>query len=228
MTATTIATLEAALHLVRLAMKPDASLRDRLTITRLVLRRVCACRSVIHDQRHALRRQARLMRERGAFAQRRAKELEQQADSHGAEDLDLSRPVLLAFGEALLSDSNGYMATLGFDAVCELLSVNRVEREQARAEGVVDLAELIFVRNLEDSASHRGEDWKRGPLFDACLAAMAEYMRRTPRHLRPDPFALGGPLYGVPVHEIHPGSSMTTKRPALVVHDANGSRVVER
>lgn len=215
MTTTTIATLEAALRLVRLAMKPDASLRDRLTITRLVLRRVCACRSTIHDQRHALRRQARLMRERGPFAQRRAKELEQQADSHGAEDLDLSRPVLLAFGEALLSDHNGYMATLGFDAVCGLLNVNRIEREQARADGVADLAELIFVRNLEDSASHRGEDWKRGPLFDACFLSMAEFIRTFPP---------GGPLYGALVM----GSSTTTKRPALVVHDRNGSRVVER
>ncbi|MNG17146.1 hypothetical protein D3C84_1011110 [compost metagenome] len=120
------------------------------------------------------------------------------------------------------------MATLGFDAVCDLLNVNRVEREQARAEGVADLAEMIFVRNLEDSASHRGEDWKRGPLFDACLAAMAEFMRRTPRHLRPDPFAPGGPLYGVLTMQVHPDDSMTTKRPALVVHDANGSRVVER
>lgn len=228
MTTATIATLEAALRLVRLAMKPGASLRDRLTITRLVLRRVHAYREAIHDERHALRRQARLLRERGPFAQRRAKELEQQADSHGAEDLDLSRPVLLAFGEALLNDCNGYMAALGFDAMCDLLSVNRVEREQARADGVADLAGLVFVHNLEDSASHRGEDWKRGPLFDACLSAMAEFMRRTPRHLRPDPFAPGGPLYGVPVMELHPDGSMTTKRPALVVHDRNGSRVVER
>lgn len=228
MTTATIATLEAALHLVRLAMKPGASLRDRLTITRLALRRVCACRSAIHDQRHALRRQARLLRERGPFAQRRAKELEQQADSHGAEDLELSSPVLQAYGEELLSDCHGYMDTLGFDAVCDLLNVNRVEREQARADGVADLAGLVFVHNLEDSASHRGEDWKRGPLFDACLSAMAEFMRRTPRHLRPDPFAPGGPLYGVPVMELHPDGSMTTKRPALVVHDRNGSRVVER
>lgn len=215
MTTTTIATLEAALRLVRLAMKPDASLRDRLTITRLVLRRVCACRSAIHDQRHSLRRQARLMRKRGPFAQRPAKELEQQADTYGAGDLELSRPVLLAFGEALLQDSNGYMATLGFDAVCDLLNVNRVEREQARAEGVADLAELIFVRNLEDSASHRGEDWNRGPLFEACFLAMAEFIRT---------LAPGGQLYGALVMD----SSMTTKRPALVVHGCNGSRVVER
>lgn len=215
-------------RLAQIGQKPATTLRDSLTITRLMLRRVCAIRESIHDQRHALRRQARLMRERGPFAQRRAEELERQADSYGAEQLALARPVLLACGQSLIRDRDGYMAALGFDAVCDLLNVNRVEREQARAEGVSDLRDLVFVHNLEDSASHRGGGWKSGPLFEACFAAMAEFMSRTPRHLLPDPFAPGGPLYGAPVHELHPDGSMTTKRPALVVHDANGSRTVER
>lgn len=185
---------EAVQRLAKIGQKPTTTLRDSLTIARLVLRHVCAYRETIRAQRHALRRQARLMRERGPFAQRRAEELEQLADSHGAEQLALSRPVLLAYGQSLIHDRDGYMAALGFDAVCDLLNINTVEREQARAEGVADLAGLIFTHNLEDSASHRGEDTKRGPLFEACFAAMAEFIRTAPEGTLLDPFAPGAPF----------------------------------
>lgn len=181
-------------RLAQIGQKPATTLRDSLTIARLVLRHVCAYRETIHDQRHALRRLARLMRERGPFAQRRADELEQQADSYGAEHLAMARPVLLAYGQSLIHDRDGYMAALGFDAVCDLLNVNRVEREQARTEGVADLAGLVFIHNLEDSASHLGEDSKRGPLFEACFAAMADFIRTAPEGTLPDPFAPGAPF----------------------------------
>lgn len=185
---------EAIQRLAKIGQKPTTTMRDSLTIARLVLRHVCAYRETIHDQRHALRRLARLMRERGPFAQRRAEELKRQADSYGAEQLALSRPVLLAYGQSLIHDRDGYMAALGFDAVCDLLNVNRVEREQARAEGVADLSGLVFIHNLEDSASHRGEDTKRGPLFEACFAAMAEFIRTAPEGTLSDPFAPGAPF----------------------------------
>ncbi|XFB08131.1 hypothetical protein AAGT13_09395, partial [Azotobacter salinestris] len=89
----------------------------------------------------------------------------------------------------MLHDGDGYLAALGFDGVCDVLNANTVEREQARLEGVDDLSDLIFVRNLEDSASHRGEDFKRGPLFEACLEAMGHFIRTAPKGTLPDPFA---------------------------------------
>ena len=181
-------------RLARSGQKPITTIRDSLTITRLVLRRVCACRETIHDQRHALRRLARLMRESGPFAKRRAEELEQQADSHGAEQLAGTRTILVAYGQSLIHDRDGYMDALGFDAVCDLLNVNPVEREKARADGVADLSGLVFVHNLEDSASHRGEDTKRGPLFEACYSAFCESVRTAPPGTLPDPFAPGAPL----------------------------------
>ncbi|GAB3380439.1 hypothetical protein [Azotobacter armeniacus] len=87
---------------------------------------------------------------------------------------------------------------------------------------------LIFVRNLEDSASHRGEDCKRGPLFEACFAAMGHFIRTAPKGTLPDPFCPGGPLYGAPVRMVRPDGTVTVKRPDLTVHDASGSRVVKR
>jgi len=65
-------------------------------------------------------------------------------------------------------------------------------------------------------------------LFEACYVAFFEFIRTAPAGSLPDPFAPGGPLYGVATKQVHPDGSMTAKRPALVVHDASGSRVVER
>lgn len=215
-------------RLAQIGQKPATTLRDSLTITRLVLRRCCAIREEVCDIRHALRRKARKLRQHLPFTAQRVEALELLAHDYNADRLASVRTILVAYGESLILDRDGYMDALGFEAVCDLLNVNRVDREQARAEGVADLSGLVFIHNLEDSASHRGEDTKRGPLFEACYAAMGEFIRTAPEGTLPDPFAPGGPLYGAPVHELHPDGSMTTKRPALVVHDANGSRVVER
>lgn len=180
--------------LARIGEKPGTSQRDKLTSARHVLRRVCAHREAIHAERRALRRNARKLRQFEPFTRQAADTLERQAGEHRAAELELSRSVLLAYGQSLIHDREGCMAALGFDAVCDLLNVNRVEREQARAEGVADLAGLIFVHNLEDSASHRGEDWKRGPLFEACLTAFSEFVRTAPEGALPDPFAPGAPF----------------------------------
>ena len=162
--------------LADIGLKPSTSLRDRLTIARHVLRQLCAEREAIHDERHALRRKANQLRRYLPFTKLAVESLEQQAHDHRANELELFRPVLLAYGQSLIHDRDGYMVALGFDAVCDLLNVNRIEREQARADGVDTLRGLIFTRNLEDSASHRGEDSKRGPLFGACYAAFCHFI----------------------------------------------------
>ncbi len=215
-------------RLAQIGLKPATTLRDSLTIARLVLRRCCAIREEAHGIRHALRRKARKLRQHLPFTKQQVADLEQLARDYGADQLAGTRTILVAYGESLILDRDGYMAALGFDAVCDLLSVNRVEREQARADGVADLSGLVFIHNLEDSASHRGEDSKRGPLFEACFLAMAEFIRTAPEGTLPDPFGPDGPFYGVPVRVLNPDGTETVKRPALVVHDANGSRVVER
>lgn len=180
--------------LARIGLKPGATLRDRLTIARRVLRTLCAEREAIHDERHALRRKANQLRRHLPFTRLAVERLEQQAGDHRGEELALIRPVLVAYGRSLIHDHDGYMPALGFDAVCDLLNVNRIEREQARAEGVDNLGGLLFVRNLEDSASHRGEDCKRGPLFEACYAALCDFIRTAPPGTLPDPFAPGAPF----------------------------------
>ncbi len=178
--------------LANIGLKPTTTKRDSLTIARHVLRLVCAEREAIHDERHALRRKANQLRRYLPFTRLAVEQMEQMARDHRANELALLRPVLLACGGSLIHDRDGCMAALGFEAVCDLLNVNRVERERVRALGVVDLAGLIFTHNLEDSASHRGKVNKRGPLFEACFAAMAEFIRSAPEGGLPDPFGSAG------------------------------------
>lgn len=141
--------------------------------------------------------------------------------------LIITRRVLAGYGALLIRDPEGTAAALGFDSLCDVLNVNTVEREQARREGLTSLEELAFVYGMEDSAERRDDSWKDGPLFNACHAALAQFIKETPRALLPDPFGPGGPLYGVPVRVLHPDGTIITKRPDLTLHDSKGSRVVK-
>lgn len=58
----------------------------------------------------------------------------------------------------------------------DILEVNPVDR--AKVSATANLWEIVFVHGLEDSATHRGGDFKEGPLFQA-LAAYMDYMMKT-------------------------------------------------
>jgi len=180
--------------LERIGTKPTATKRDTLTIARHALRGFCALRSEIYSERNTLRRQAEKLRQFEPFTKGAADAMKQQAAVHRKAELEILRPVLLAYGQSLIHDRDGYMDALGFDAVCDLIGVNVVEREKARADGVDTLRGLIFTHRLEESASRRGEDGEGGPLYAACLAAFHDLLIRTPDHLLPNPFAPGAPF----------------------------------
>ncbi|WP_349618072.1 hypothetical protein [Azotobacter salinestris] len=180
-----------AVTLMKIGTKPTTTHQTSLTIIRRAARYFCEIADAIHDERRMMRRGAAVLRRFEPFTKQQADALEQQAKDYGADTLATIRNVLLDLGQSLLHDGDGYLAALGFDGVCDVLNANTVEREQARLEGVDDLSDLIFVRNLEDSASHRGEDFKRGPLFEACLEAMGHFIRTAPKGTLPDPFAPG-------------------------------------
>ncbi len=182
-------------RLAQIGTKPTTTLRDSLTIARLVLRRCCAIREEAHTIRHALRRKARKLRQHLPFTKQQVEDLELIASDYGAERLASVRTILAAYGESLIHDRDGYMAALGFDAVCDLLNVNRVDRERARREGWHTLSELVAIHDLENSAEPRPDRWGDGsPLYEACFAAMAEFILTAPEGTLPDPFAPGAPF----------------------------------
>lgn len=81
----------------------------------------------------------------------------------------------------------------------------------------------------EASNTAQGEEWGAGgPLFEACMVAMSEFIRTCPEHQLPDPFAPGEVFYGANLTLHHADGSTSIKRPDVTVHDNNGSRVVKR
>ncbi len=212
--------------------KPETTKRDWLTIARRVLRHICQQRHAIHDERHALRRKARKLKQFLPFTAQAVADLEQQANGYSGEVLASLRKVLAAYGQTIMRDSEGIADALGFDALCDHLSINPVHREQARRDGGdygATLKGLAFIARMEDSNTAQREEWGAGgPLFEACMVTMSEFIQACPEHLLPDPFAPDGVFYGANLTLHHADGTTSIKRPDVTVHDSNGSRVVKR
>ncbi|MFZ5934466.1 hypothetical protein ACOKS3_06450 [Pseudomonas sp. HS6-2] len=182
------------MRLCDIAAKPGISASTQLITTRRICRNIGRNLDSIHAERRAMRRQAGKLKAFLPFTRQAIADLEQQAQAHREDERSKAVAALAGFGQSLLFDHNGLAAALGFERMCDLLSVNTVEREQARREGVTSLEDLVFAHALEDSAERRGQEWNDAPLFNACHAAMADFIRDCPDGVLPDPFAPGAPL----------------------------------
>ncbi|HBP1809257.1 hypothetical protein K9P43_19840 [Pseudomonas aeruginosa] len=136
-------------------------------------------------------------------------------------------------GAWLLQAERWIEREIGVDRICDALGVNPVHRAaiQGGKPGQM-LNHIAFVEGLEDSSSafsgRREADLKDGPLFNCIIAEMLRFAEDNPEAL-PDPFAPGGPFYGVPRQEMAPNGTVQIRRPALTVHSQDGSiRTVER
>lgn len=187
-------TLTPTMRLCDIAAKPGISASTQLITTRRICRNIGRNLDSIHAERRAMRRQAGKLKAFLPFTRQAIADLEKQAQSHRADECDKAVVALAGFGQSLLFDHDGLAITLGFERLCDLLSVNTVEREQAKREGVTNLEGLVFTHALEDSAERRGQEWNDAPLFNACHAAMADFIRDCPDGVLPDPFAPGAPL----------------------------------
>lgn len=179
------------MRLCDIAMKPGISASTQLITTRRICRNISRNLDAIHAERRAMRRRAGKLKAFLPFTRKAITDLEEQAQKHRS----LERAKALAgFGQSLLFDREGLARALGFERLCDLLSVSTVEREQARQEGVTSLEGLVFTHALEDSAERRAQDWNDAPLFNACHAAMADFIRDCPDGVLPDPFEPGAPF----------------------------------
>lgn len=136
-----------------------------------------------------------------------------------------------ALGKWLMgAESLRLFSDLSYSDLCDCLGINpvhRVDLDPAPKPGR-RLWDLCFVHGLEDSAAsmsgRRQSDSKDGPLFHCLLTIMIDNMDKMP-----DPFAPGGPFYGVPTRRLYQDGTQTIQRPALVVHSNDGSsRTIER
>ena len=188
-------TLTPTMRLCDIALKPGGSASTQLITTRRICRNIASNLDSVRGEQRAMRRQAGKLKAFLPFTRQAIADLEQQAQAHREDERGKAVAALAGFGQSLLFDHDGLAGALGFDRMCDLLSVNAVEREQARRDGVTSLEGLVFTHALEDSAERRGQEWNDAPLFNACHAAMADFIRECPKHLLPDPFAPGAP-YG--------------------------------
>lgn len=163
--------------LADLSARPTASARTRLIAIRRLCRAFALELDAIHAERRALRRQAGKLRPFLPFTRLAVADLERQAANHRSDAKNDLCQALAGFGRMLTLDRDRMIASLGFDGLCDLLNVNPVHREELRQRERVELSDIVFVEGLEDSAEHQGEDWKDGPLFNACHYAMMELIR---------------------------------------------------
>ncbi|PXX58613.1 MULTISPECIES: hypothetical protein [unclassified Pseudomonas] len=182
------------MRLCDIAAKPGISASTQLITTRRICRNIGRNLDSIQAERRALRRQAGKLKAFLPFTRQAIADLEQRAQTHRSDERDKAVVALAGFGQSLLFDHDGLASALGFERLCDLLSVNTVEREQARREGVTNLEGLVFTHALEDSAERRAQEWNDAPLFNACHAAMADFIRDCPDGVLPDPFAPGAPF----------------------------------
>lgn len=182
------------MRLCDIALKAGISASTQLITTRRICRNIGRNLDSIRAERRAMRRQAGKLKAFLPFTRQAIADLEQQAMAHREDEWSKAKAALAGFGQSLLFDHDGLARALGFDRMCDLLSVNTVEREQARRDGSTSLEGLVFTHALEDSAERRGQDWNEAPLFNACHAAMADFIRDCPDGLLPDPFAPGAPF----------------------------------
>ena len=179
------------ISLCNIASKPNASATTQLITVRRTCRAIAHQLDSIRSERSAMRREAGKLKAFMPFTRQAIADLEQRAQEHREAERSGARNVLAELGRSLMFDREGLADALGFDRICDLLNVNTVEREQARQEGISSLENLVFIHVLEDSAERRGQDWSDAPLFNACHAAMANFIKECPEHLLPDPFAPG-------------------------------------
>lgn len=203
MSADTLRTLE------RIGSKSGTTRRDLLIITRRIVRHLCELRRVIRAERQALSRQANKLRQSGPFTRRRADTLAQLAGDHRAEELASVVDALEDYGRVLMLDREGYASALGFEALADLLNINRVDRERARREGWCRLLDLVAVEVLENSAERRGDGWAFHSLLQlACVLAL-DFMRTCSPDQLPEPRTVG----------------RVRLRPAPAVHDVSVMRM---
>lgn len=179
--------------LIRLGEKPGISPGDELIISRRLCRVFTQARKTVNSERRAINRQARKLRAYLPFTAGAIAELEQSAANHQTQLLESARAALVSFGLFILQDRKGIAQALGFERLCNVLGINAVHRQQIDDESRASLFGLIYVEDLEDSVNRRSEEWGAGgPLYEACLLTMINFIKTCPESLLPNPFAPGG------------------------------------
>jgi hypothetical protein len=104
-----------------------------------------------------------------------------------------------------------------FEERCDLLNINVADRY--KLDGVEDtgIMHMIAVYGLEDSAYHRGSDWKNGAMANAINEVMVDFLCNTPEgeKLCNSMFEPGGLFESIPMYKMQPDGVLNKMPPRL-------------
>lgn len=199
----------------------NLSARTRLIVMRRALRHVAACDA---EERLVIRMVIRRLKRQLPFSKSKleaAEGLLEECRQH-------NRDLLVGMGRYLRDYHQLFESAMSFDELCDVLCVNPVHRQEAGKDERGLFGITWIGGQFEDSSTHYGKwgAYGEGPITRAIDTALTDWMIKNMDKL-PDPFAPGGPFYGVPTYTQMPDGSMVRNTPTVTVHDADGSRVVE-
>lgn len=209
-----------------LLVRPDLSPRSRLIIVRRIAR---ICHSQWNETREYFRELIQEAERGLPFTANTLKKI----DALRSEARAQHKATSYQIGQWIYENDALLTKLYGFDGICEVLEVNPVYRPEV-LEYAEDreraIAAVAFVAGLEESASRQSgrqrPDYKDGPLFNVFMDMMMKAMKEN-RASMPDPTAPGGPLYGLSSYTRQADGSMVMNTPAMTVHSAAGSKVVD-
>lgn len=199
----------------------ELPIQARLIVMRRILRHVMACDL---DERTTLKRAIRQLKTRLPFTANQIT----RAEDLLTECRRSNRSLVMSFGLAIKALSKDIETLMSFNQLCDVLCVNPVYRAEAFEADDGSLYGVTWIGGqFEDSAHHHGKSgrYASGPITRAVDTAIQDFMINN-SHLLPDPFAPGGPFYGVPMYTQQPDGAMVMSTPAVTVHSGSGSRVV--
>lgn len=134
--------------------------------------------------------------------------------------IDIWHEVLLHVGIGIRAFSDDIDRLIPTTELFDILEVNPADRGKVSA--TAHLWEIVFVHGLEDSATHRGSDWKEGPLFQALAAYMDHMMKTNPafqQQITDGLFGKGGMFEFVPTYSRTASGEFKRNPPKLRLAD---------
>lgn len=195
--------LQVAERLASIARKPGLSQRTMLILTRRIIQQGLRQRAQIRAERRVFRREAGKLKAYLPFTQKQIGALVEKSKEHRESEMADIKKGLVGLGYHIVHDTDCTYAAIGFDGLCDLLNINPVHRKAAMAQEEPSLAGLIYIGRLENSVSPHSDGWgEGGPLFEACFAAMMNWICTAPKEDLPDLFGPGSPFDGVRLVEV--------------------------
>ncbi|WP_166360641.1 hypothetical protein [Pseudomonas akapageensis] len=162
-------------RLNNIASKPNTSATTQLITDRRICRALVQRIDSLQTESRILKRKATKLKQSLPFTRHAIASMERLTAEYGRESQELCQ-LLGLIGAQLMADLEGLVDSLGFDRLCDVLSINPIHRDQARQEGKASIYSLAFYQRLEDSSERHGDAWGDGsPLFRACFHGWVMY-----------------------------------------------------